>query len=289
MRYLLAVLVSFLLLPLFPALSSAGQNYPEPCASYVAGTAKVHSLCVGLIDLWNFEEASDWNRFGVFGTSLHEVSGKNTANIAEILAGLDGTLSLDLVATNQGWLWGLGSLPSGSSTISVWFKLTSMSSTVGTQQFIASSNTVNVHGPSVWIETTNAVGPKGKACYGNYEAFTNTPLTICSAADSIDGAVKPVTLLVVGESAYETDGKSKLFISLNGAAKTLGGTAYWTQEGVGITDIGAYRSAYSSGTFNFYFDGKLDQLAMWGRALSNQEISQLYASGLGKPYPFSGE
>lgn len=269
-----------------PCLASAGQNYPEPC-NYKdsAGVSKASPLCGGLIEYWGFEEASDSPRFGAFGTPLLEVSGKNTARIAEILATLEGSWSLDLASANQGWLWQLGGLPAGSSTISVWFKTNSLGA-VGTKYTIVSANTVNVPGPELYFEVTT-VGTSGKVCYTNYEAETGTQIgPLCSSAGSVTG--QSLHMVTVGESPFFV-GKARLFLSLDGAAPSFTSTGYYTRSGITIMEVGAHRSKYLAGPFSQYFDGQLDQLILWSRPLTAAEITLLYNGGAGRAYPFATE
>jgi hypothetical protein len=51
--------------------------------------------------------------------------------------------------------------------------------------------------------------------------------------------------------------------------------------------IGVY--AYFNGTlFGGFFPGNIDEVGIWNRALSSSEITQLYNSGSGLTYPFTG-
>lgn len=43
----------------------------------------------------------------------------------------------------------------------------------------------------------------------------------------------------------------------------------------------------AAGTVNSIFNGTIDEVGLWNRALSSSEISQLYNSGAGLAYPFS--
>lgn len=56
-------------------------------------------------------------------------------------------------------------------------------------------------------------------------------------------------------------------------------------------------SALASGTYyigryfasaGYYIDGQIDEIGMWTRGLSDDEVAELYNSGAGKFYPFSG-
>lgn len=45
--------------------------------------------------------------------------------------------------------------------------------------------------------------------------------------------------------------------------------------------------ADSAGALNFKFNGQIDEVGIWNRALSSTEITELYNAGAGKQYPFA--
>jgi hypothetical protein len=78
---------------------------------------------------------------------------------------------------------------------------------------------------------------------------------------------------------------NRLKIYLNAASKslTLAGTIPTT-----IPDNTAdFKIGKFGGTLTRYFDGLIDEVGYWNRALSSAEITQLYNSGAGLAYPFS--
>ena len=281
----------FSALALLPALIvtpvpvvKAGQNYPDPC-SYSNQTNQFTSvLCAGLIEHFAFQEDSDSPRFGSYMTYFLEPEASNVGRIAEIASGLDGSYSLDLESSSSQRLWTNGALPTQNSTIALWFKTESLPASVGQKMTIISANTTNAPGPEVYVERTSIDGGgDAKVCYTNYEDETNTQLIVCSATDSVTNAV--AYHVAVGESQYHT-GKSRLFLSLNGGTLQTTSAAYWTRVGVGIITVGAKRSAFANYSHSQYFDGALDQLVFYGRALTTAEISLLYNGPNGRVYPF---
>jgi hypothetical protein len=269
-------------LPTPTPIARAAQNYPDPCNHISSGFTRYASpLCSGLIEHWPFEEGSDSPRFGSFMTALLERDTKNVANIAEI-RNLDGSNSLDLESTDQSWLWQFGGIPTGASTIAVWFKTESLPASAGQKMTILSANTANAPGPELYVEKTST---SAKVCYTNYEEETNTQVTVCSADNSVANATH--YHVAAGESPHHI-GKSRLFLSLNAATLLTTSTAYHTRGGIGILDVGAHRSAYNNATFSQHFDGQLDQLLFYARPLTSAEITLLYGpSGNGRSYPFS--
>lgn len=81
-----------------------------------------------------------------------------------------------------------------------------------------------------------------------------------------------------------TDTGTNLTYYLNG---TSAGTA--SIGSVSTPANNAYFGAYSTNnsTFVYRFDGRIDEVGFWDRALSSSEITQLYNSGAGLSYPFS--
>src|SRR6202035_2479657 len=43
-----------------------------------------------------------------------------------------------------------------------------------------------------------------------------------------------------------------------------------------------------NGSYQAYFDGDIDEVSIWNRALTSTEVSDLYNSGGGLQYPFAG-
>jgi hypothetical protein len=57
-------------------------------------------------------------------------------------------------------------------------------------------------------------------------------------------------------------------------------TASWTETaGTATTNIGSYVKALH------FFDGIIDEVGVWNRALTSTEVTELYNAGVGKQYP----
>lgn len=56
-------------------------------------------------------------------------------------------------------------------------------------------------------------------------------------------------------------------------------------DNTGDFSIGA---GYDAGSFNSYFDGILDEVGIWSRIITTDEMAELYNSGAGLQYPFTG-
>ena len=78
--------------------------------------------------------------------------------------------------------------------------------------------------------------------------------------------------------------------SVNDLVKmSLNGGAYETSAASGGANAlgDGYLHIGSSNTPGDYYDGKIDSVTVWGKALSQAEVTELYNSGTGKFYPFT--
>ena len=74
----------------------------------------------------------------------------------------------------------------------------------------------------------------------------------------------------------------------NGTPQTVSSSGNGASSG---TDAFAIGSGINDGTGSseFFFNGNVDEVGVWSRALTAGEVSELYASGVGFSYPFVGE
>jgi len=56
------------------------------------------------------------------------------------------------------------------------------------------------------------------------------------------------------------------------------------QDSAGNFTLGAI---YSGGTPEGFFDGMIDEVGVWSRLLTSDEVTTLYNAGAGLSYPFS--
>lgn len=88
--------------------------------------------------------------------------------------------------------------------------------------------------------------------------------------------------IVLVTSATGVSGKVELFI--DGISQ---GERSCTLEGISNFVIG---NEYANGTFNstYGFNGNIDEVGLWEKALTSAEVVELYSQGVGQTYPFSG-
>jgi hypothetical protein len=271
---------------LLPAPTTrADRNYVEPCFYHDTAGAdgKASALCAGLVDVWNFEEGSDNDRFGVFKTPLLEISGVNTPSIGGKLGN-----GLDLESSSQNTLVGFLNLGGAPYTLAVWYRLESMPPTSG-RYTIASWDTDNIPGPHLYVEWVSSTTVK--TCLSNKEIETGAAITLCTASftPTVGGpGVGTFYSVAAGESPYFV-GKSRLFISHNASTLTTSAAAYYTSPGIHILDVGTHRTKISGGTFQNLFDGTLDQLVLAKRAWSQKDVDLWHNANNGLAYPFDTE
>jgi hypothetical protein len=67
---------------------------------------------------------------------------------------------------------------------------------------------------------------------------------------------------------------------VNGVFNNTVATPFWAEFGAyGYTSIGAFTNS------SLFFNGTIDEVAIWNRVLTSTEITELYNSGSGKQYP----
>jgi len=78
---------------------------------------------------------------------------------------------------------------------------------------------------------------------------------------------------------------TKLYLYVDGSLNAS--TAYTTNPAYAATNYIQIGARNMAGTSDRFFTGSIDELGIWSRALSADEVSQLYNSGAGLQYPFS--
>ena len=139
---------------------------------------------------------------------------------------------------------------------------------------------------SFWVKPYTTNGATITDCFGVYSIDINAGAPgAVGFSNSSDGATEvysPAYSASIGDWSHVvgvvTPTAHMLYI--NGELKDTGGGLSPMNN---IVSVGAFY--YGGGVFNF-FEGEVDEFGIWNRALTQGEISQLYAGGSGFSYPF---
>ena len=234
----------------------AVYDYTEQAAS---------TLLDSLVSCWEFEETS--------GTVAEDIHGDNngTTNDATILQtgkiskaylynGSDSYIEVDNSTSLN--------LGGDKLTLSAWVKL----NTVSGYRMIASKPYASTSHASPWFSyTLHANGNK-------LRMVISTNVSSNQSINSVNTLTTGMWYHVVG--VYDGS-EMKLYINgiKDSATKSITGNLnqYNTPLRIG-----------TNGGFSEDFDGLIDQIGIWNRALTDQEITELYNSGSGNTYPFDG-
>lgn len=146
---------------------------------------------------------------------------------------------------------------------------------------------------SWWGYYNNAAGTM--SVFDQYRAADGYPrLHIRVISSKIDVFLRNVSLVSAAGSSTGTFSSSTwVYLAVTRVGNTLtyyiNGSSSGTLSVTGIIYDGCNDSVIGNwygGGFNY--NGYLDEMGIWSRGLSSSEISQLYNSGSGLQYPFSG-
>jgi hypothetical protein len=269
-----------------PAPVAAGAFYVDPCLQSV--------LCRGLVEHFSFDDTNDSPRWGAFGTQLDEPGGVDVPGITT--GGFSTAVSF--AGTTSSFLWkSFAPGPSGYWTIAFWFNPQAIG-TNGTKRSIISWDAAgtggtngNDRGPDVYLESN---GTNLRLCLSVVAVESDTATSICSAYTLTTSVWY---FGVVGQSNF-FDGKNQILVSLNGAAPTTTATSYYTRTGMGHVRVGGRPvngagsgalSGVNLSTGDQPYQGYLNDLDIYARALSPAEITLLYNGGVERPYPYVTE
>lgn len=262
MRKLFAVLAVLAL----PSLAFAGHK-PKACTDSV--------LCVGLIEHYDFEEASDSLRLGsAAGGTFEEPGGQNVANTVSgkfgnaVVLGGTSTAHLDINPS--------GNFGTATYTMAFWIYPTT-AGTAGQTQAIISTDSTNSRGETLYL--INTAG----SLYPAWEVYrdSETNVTITSSTSI---SINAWHLIVVGVKLDFFTSSNSHWITLsvdNGALQTASLPGPVKQ---GFTQINLGRRP-SGSSYDLSF--RMDSFSSWGRALTSAELTLLYNSGSGRAFPFS--
>lgn len=229
---------------------------------FFAYVAKAQDLTSGLVSVWEFDETS--------GTSLNDSYGNNNGTNYGATINQTGTVGMSyLFNSSEGdyiEVTNDASLNiSDSITISMWVKVNAAENT---QVFIGKSVSGTSH-ISPWFAYSI------HALYVNETTLTpRLWITTSSGTSSVTGAQMTVGNWYHLVGTY--DGSYiRLYVNTSGSVSGKSGT------------INTYSTPLRIGTNGGYgenFQGTMDQVAIWNRALTASEVSDLYNSGSGLPY-----
>jgi hypothetical protein len=77
--------------------------------------------------------------------------------------------------------------------------------------------------------------------------------------------------------------RAKIYVNGSNVTSSSGGTI----QSSTLSYSTYLNTGYLHGSGSFY-NGYLDEVGVWSRALTSSEVTQLYNSGLGLQYPFTG-
>lgn len=133
-------------------------------------------------------------------------------------------------------------------------------------------------GDSQWLVAAQEnSGDKGLlVLYENTQNNENFPVSISDWTAS--------TWIMYTHTFNASTKEAEVFINGTSAGTVTNSNWTETRNGTATTFIGAYGVGFDAG----YFDGKIDELGVWSRVLTDDEIVELYNSGSGLAYPFTG-
>lgn len=210
-----------------------------------------YDLKTGLISCWEFDETSGTDAFDAHGSD----DGINVGATINQAGKLDRSYSYDgfddyiNISYNE---------LNSSFAISAWVKIPHSTGEFENQSIIS------IGGVWVFKRRSGLDNALGVVCETHVDALSNTAI-----ADDVwehiivsyDG-----TTLKLYQNNIETYSATETF--------------NFTQRN--DSEIG--RRYYTSGSTKYYLEGNLDQIAVWSRALTTDEISALYNSGDGLAY-----
>lgn len=244
-----------------PDIANATQHHRLRRPGFIDALQSYGGLYSGLTHYWQLEEAS-----GPRGDSISNLTPLLPSGSPGNATGKKGN-GLSVAAASTQYL----NSPTttivtlnADRSIALWIKPTATA--VGaTQRPIASQGSAPSDGSSAWILM---LSPQGVAAgkLGVYHL---------AVGYSAAGA----TTLSAGtfyHLAYVRSGTGWT-LYLNGSSELTGTVT---------TETGNNAIFYTGVGFNNYFDGVIDEVGTWSRALSSGEVSALYNSGNGAAYPY---
>ena len=257
-----------------------------PASSLLQEPCLKSTLCAGLLEVYEFEDPSDSARYGKLMGRLDEKEGSNIGSATGKTNGTTTDLALDLAGTTSSYLYanGGGGL---SATTGFWLYADTFPA-VGQAMSIISRRDTARKGPDIYLQTVTGASDN-QLCIAFWSVDGEVSNVNCTA----DLATATWYYFVVGIAPKKNaDGVMVgvgSYISQNGAAKSVGSAIpFDIHQGSWQVRIGnGNAGAGPNGSGANAYDGRLDQLAFWGRELADAEITLMYNGGNRLPYPFT--
>lgn len=171
------------------------------------------------------------------------------------------------------------------------FSLDGINDYVNIPTFGASfSSPSSAHSYSAWVNTIgngyNILIQNGNTGMGTMMGFQNSRLNMWYRGGNVSvqsTATISNNVWVHIASTYDGSGTIKLYI--NGALdSTFTGKTWIDGGGACATNIGSYQRFNVGLDPTLFFNGKIDEVGVWNRALTEAEVTELYNGGAGKQY-----
>ena len=195
---------------------------------------------------------------------------QNTGSSPYVAGVINNGLSFN--GTNQFCLCPANSFnPTGDFTISLWFKVNNLN----TASTLFSNGSSSSNGISVSINSSNRMSI---IIMGGGGVIISKTGTINLSASTW------YHLLVVRELS---SGRCSVYLNNVLDFTTVGnGAPTWNYGGTQGVALGANIQTYSTGSYSSYFNGVIDEFALFKRAISDNERIQLYNGGVGRQAPY---
>jgi len=224
----------------------------------------------GLVGWWKFDEAASGTCSGAVLIDSSGNSNTGTCNSGSTWAtGQIGTGAMSFNSASSQYVstsTNVGSPPAGFS-LSAWFNTSTASGT----KIVGIENTQTGTGSSAW-DRHIYMGTDGKIYFGVWDSSAHL---VTSSSTLNNGSWHHAVGTNSGTiSTLYIDGASQGTTA--GGAYNSYGTAYW--------HIGGYKSSGWTNGVDGYFNGMIDDVRIYNRALSASEVAALYSQGLnGQP------
>lgn len=218
----------------------------------------------GLTHYYRFDEES--------GTATkNQITNNNaTANNSRVLGssgfhnnGADFTQGNDYITSAD--LKSLGSMMAEPMSFSFWINLTDDNFRVVSVfygDYLSFNIYIDNNKPTVYFRSSNG---NTYACNANYSLSTGQWYLLTFVFDAPERDVK-----------FYVDGDEKTITVIHNTGAPTGFSDFGDDIRIGCRDV--------RGSYDSFFDAKLDELAVWNRALTEQEITDLYNAGNGLFY-----